>query len=460
MERSRFIPHDYQSRAIRFVEEHPRCALFLEMGLGKTVVMLTAIQRLIDECEIRRALVIAPKKVAESTWADEAAKWRHLCLRTIYIGGTAAERSRAMRADADIHVVSRDNVAWLFANCGKPLPWDMIVIDELTSFKNPAAIRFKSLRAVLPLIPRVVGLTGTPTPNGLYDLWAQIYCIDQGERLGRFVTHYRREYFNTVEHNHIVIKMWPKEGAEARIMEKISDISLTMRASDWLTLPGIIYEDVTVKLPAVVKARYDRFEKDQVMELKASAGSLREITAASAAALIGKLSQFANGAVYDEERNVIPVHDEKLERLGEILEGAGGPVLCFYQYVHDLERIRDRFAKKLRVRVYGGKKDLDDWNARKIDLMLAHPASTAFGINMQRGGSVIVWFSTGWNLELYQQANARLHRQGQEHVVRVFNLIAAGTVDERMAEALTGKSRNQESFVRSLAQGLVRIIGK
>lgn len=456
MEKRSFKPHPYQERAIRWILDKPHCALFLDMGLGKTVVTLTAIQSLIDSCEIDRALVIAPKKVAESTWTMEADKWAHLSLRVVYVGGTAEERRKVLQTAADIHVVSRDNVAWMMNELKGKFPFDMVAIDELSSFKNPRSIRFKSLKTVLPSVKRVVGMTGTPAPNGMLDLWAQVYCIDAGERLGRFFTHYRSQYFNTVEHNHIVIKCTPKKGAPEEIMSLIEDICLVMRASDYLDLPDLIEQDYPVILPAKIQNGYKIFERERVMELKAQTKGA-QVTASSAASLINKLAQYANGAIYDDERTVIPIHEEKLAALEEILEGAGGPVLCFYQYIHDRDRIVEKFSKSMKTRCYHDAKDLEDWNAGKIDLLLAHPASTAFGLNMQQGGSVIVWYSTGWNLELYQQANARLYRQGQQQTVRVFRIVSLGSVDERMTAALAGKSQTQAGCVRMLAEKTMRL---
>lgn len=450
----RFEPHDYQRRAIGWVEDHPRCLLFLDMGLGKSVITLTAIARLRLYCEAERVLVLAPGKVAESTWSDEASKWDHLDLRVVNVKGTPKQRERLLETDADIFVVSRDLTAWLVEHYGKKVPFDMLVLDELTSFKNPKAIRFKSLRRWLPFIPRVVGLTGTPTPNGLFDLWAQVYCVDQGARLGKFVTGYRKEFFNVIEHNNIIIKKWLKDGAKEEIMRRISDIALSMRAEDWLTLPPMIIRDVAVDLGEKRLESYRRFEDDSVMEFERKESEPGAITAANAAALLNKLSQYADGAIYDDTGAVVELHEEKLTALSEIIEQAGGPVLCFYQFKHDADRISTAF-RKMKVRRYEGASELKDWNEGKIDLLLAHPASTAFGLNMQRGGSVIVWFSTGWNLELYQQANARLHRQGQTRPVRVFNLIASGTVDERMAEALRSKKETQDSVMKRLASRIV-----
>lgn len=445
----KFKAHGYQSRAIGWVETHPRCLLFLDMGLGKSVVTLTAVMRLILHGEVERVLVVAPKKVAESTWSTEAEKWDHLSgLRVRVVAGTPKRRREELEKEGDVWVTGRDSVVWLEEEMRRmKRGFDMVVIDELTSFKNHRSLRFKAMRRLLPSAQRVVGLTGTPTPNGLGDLWGQVYCIDGGERLGRFVTHYRKRWFNCVEHNNIIIRMTPKAGAEEEIMELISDIALTMRAEDWLRLPAMLEEDVPVALPESVARGYRKFERDKVAEvLREAGGDVRAVTAASAAALTGKLAQYANGAIYTDDGSVAKIHDEKLQALGEILEADESPLLCFYQYTHDLDRIMSRFAA-LNPRHYQGALDLEDWNAGKIRLLLAHPASTAFGLNMQAGGHRIVWFSTGWNIELYQQANARLHRQGQQRPVTVQRLIARGTVDERMAEALSNKGISQTELL-------------
>ena len=462
MEKRRFEPHDYQRRAIGWVLDHPRCGLFMEMGLGKTICTLTAVQTLVDRMEVGAVLVIAPKKVAESTWSDEAASWAHLDLRVSVVTGTPAQRLAALREEADVYVLGRDSVVWLQSLKASQRPrFDMVVLDELTSFKSPKSQRFKALRKMLPTVSRVVGLTGTPTPNGLIDLWAQIYCLDQGQRLGPFVTRYRETYFHCLEKNNIPIKVWPKEGAEEAITAKISDICFSMKAADYLELPGVEHHDVKVSIGAKAYEGYCRFVKERVALLRATSAKaeaqdqVATVTAASAAALVNKLAQYANGCVYDEEGGEVEIHPAKLEVLMELVERAASPVLCFYAYKHDLRRIMERAPKGLRVRAYAGPDDLRDWNDGKIDLLLAHPASTAYGLNMQRGGHVIVWFSTGWNMELYKQANARLYRQGQRSRVDIYRLIASGTVDERMAAALDGKERTQESVVRRLAMELL-----
>lgn len=453
MSRLEYRPHPYQERMRQWVVEHPRCLLFAEMGLGKTVVTLTALQDLVDSWEVSRVLVVAPAKVAESTWSDEAEKWSHLRLQVTAVRGTPEQRRRQLADGAEVHVISRDSFVWLCNEWEKgQCPFDTVVIDELTGFKAPSSLRGKAMRRLSPLLTRVIGLTGTPAPNGLMDLWGQVACVDCGERLGRFVTRYRQRWFDTVEHNHIVIRCTPKKGAEAEIRERISDIALGMRTEDYLELPPMMVTDRMVELSPAVMKRYRQFEKDSVLEFrKATDGADARAVAAGAAALMNKLSQMADGAVYTEEGGWREVHDEKLRALDEVVEEADGPVLCFYAYRHDLERITARYAGKMSVRKYEGAEDLSDWNAGKIDLLLAHPASTAYGLNMQRGGHVAVWFSTGWNLELYDQANARLHRQGQEKPVTVVNLVARGTVDERMAAALRSKSDGQKAMMAAVS---------
>lgn len=447
-----FKPHDYQQRAIEFIIGHPRCALFLDMGLGKTVSTLTALSRLRDWGEVSSVLVIAPKKVAEGTWSDEAAKWDHLShLKVVYIGGTSKQKERALRQKADIYVLGRDNTIWFQEQKERPQP-DVLVLDELTSFKNGRSLRFKALRRLLPSFGRVIGLTGTPAPNGMLDLWGQMYCIDGGARLGRFITHYREEYFNPMMHNHIVIKCPEKPGAREAILDRISDITLSMQAEDYLKLPDMIEETVPVVLPDARLRAYREFERERVLELNSEG----PVTADSAGALVNKLMQFANGAIYDEDHNVREIHREKITALMEILESEQTPLLCFFQFRHDADRIMKGAPKEAKVRIYTGPDDLRDWNARKIDLLLCHPASTAFGLNMQQGGDRIVWYSTGWNLEHYQQANARLHRQGQQRPVRVFRLVAKGTVDERMLAAIERKGDDQRNVLQNLAGSLIR----
>ena len=447
-----YRPYEYQAKATRFVIDHPNCGLFLDMGLGKSVITLTAIQDLIDNCEISRVLVVAPKKVAETTWTTEAAKWDHLQdLRVSKVMGTEKQRKIALTEKPDIYVIGRDNFVWLVGLYGGALPFDVLVIDELTSFKNSKSQRFKAMRIARPSVSRVIGLTGTPAPNGLIDLWGQMYCIDMGERLGKSVTRYREDHFETHKWNNIVVRCDVKKGHEEIIRDSIADVCLSMQAKDYLQLPDMMMHTVPVEMSSATMEAYTKFEREKVLEFKQEhEGETANILANSAAGLMNKLAQFANGAVYDEDRNVHEIHSEKIDKLAEIVEAANGSsVLVFYQFKHDIPRI----AKKLkgyRVEVYEGEKQLIDWNAGKIDVLLAHPASTAYGLNMQQGGHYIVWFGTGWDLELFQQANARLHRQGQMYPVTVYKLVGAHTVDERASASLESKKVKQQSLLDSL----------
>lgn len=447
-----YRPYEYQRRATGFILDHPECGLLLDMGLGKSVITLTAIREFIDDCEISRVLVVAPKKVAETTWTTEAAKWDHLQgLRVAKVMGSAKRRKLALTEKADVFVIGRDNFVWLVGLYGGRLPFDLLVIDELTSFKNSKSQRFKAMRIARPSVSRVIGLTGTPAPNGLIDLWGQLYCLDMGERLGKSVTKYREMYFETHKWNNIIVRCDVKKGCDEVIRNRISDICLSMQAKDYLQLPDLIIHTVPVELPPATMAAYNRFEREKVLEFKQEhEGESSSILANSAAGLMNKLSQFANGAIYDMERNVHEIHSEKIDKLAEIVEAANGSsVLVFYQFKHDVPRIV-RKLKGYKVEVYEGEKQLLDWNAGKIDVLLAHPASTAYGLNMQQGGHYIVWFGTGWDLELFQQANARLHRQGQQHPVTVYKLVGIHTVDERASAALENKNTKQQSLLDSL----------
>ena len=449
----KFRPYEYQQTAIKWIINNPRCGLFLDMGLGKTVSTLTAIQQLMDDCEVSRTLVVAPKKVAETTWTTEAQKWDHLrSLKVAKVMGTEKQRKLALAEKADVYVIGRDSFVWLVGIFGGMLPFDVLVIDELTSFKSSKSNRFKAMRMATPTAKRVIGLTGTPAPNGLIDLWAQMYCIDMGERLGRSVTKYRETYFETHKWNNIIVRCNVKKGYDEVIRKKIADICLSMQAKDYLQLPDLINHTIKVQLSSTTMQAYTKFEREKVLQFQDEhQGETANVLAQSAAGLMNKLSQFANGAIYDDERNVHHVHDEKLDRLAEIIEAANGSsVLVFYQYKHDAARIAEKFNKAYRVKVYTDEKQLIEWNAGQVDILLAHPASTAFGLNMQDGGHYIVWFGTGWNLELYQQANARLHRQGQQYPVQVYNLVCSGTVDERAEAALENKKGVQQGLLDSL----------
>lgn len=445
----RYIPHNYQEIAQEKILETPRCGLFMDMGLGKTVITLTAIDDLMyNQFSIRKVLVIAPLRVAEDTWARECFKWDHLrYLRISKILGTPAQRRKALAADADIYIINRENVVWLtneLSQLGNGWDFDMVVIDELSSFKSAKAQRFRALRKYISRSERVVGLTGTPAPNGLMDLWSQIYLLDGGERLGKTVTGYRERYFMPNQRNQTTIFNYkPKEGAEETIKNKISDICISMKAEDWLSLPGRIDNVRLVQLSDREREAYERFERDCYLQLIEG-----EITAASAASLTNKLLQYSNGAVYMETGGYAKVSDKKLDALEEIVDTAAGkPILCFYSYRHDYERIKQRIPKAMKL---SSSEDIDKWNAGKIPLLLAHPAGAGHGLNLQAGGNIIVWFGLTWSLELYQQANARLHRQGQENAVIIHHLLTEGTADERVLASLQGKKDVQDELIDSL----------
>lgn len=448
--------HKYQEKAIDFVISHREAALFLQMGLGKSVITLTAIQELIDTIEVSKVLVVAPKKVAESTWVQEAASWEHLRdLRVISVHGSKERRQRLLNTPGDIYVVGRDIIASTLEYCvSKGICFDMLVIDEMTSFKNSDAKRFRALRKMRPMFDRVVGLTGTPTPNGLKDLWAQMYLVDMGKSLGRSKTRYIETFFNPVKQNNIIIKCPPKHGAVEEIAALISRRTLTMKSSDYLDMPEIIYKDVRVALSESDSKTYRSLEYDGLLSLGKEEDD--KIIAANAAALSNKLCQFANGAVYNEEHLAVEFHDEKLDALSELLEEAhesGEHVLVFYQYKHDVARIvRANANTGLRMAVYNGDTELREWNAGNIDVLLTHPASTAYGLNMQHGGRIIIWFGTGWNAEYYEQGNARLHRQGQKMSVVVYNLIVENTMDEKALLAVQNKISGQNAMMQALKE--------
>lgn len=446
----KFIPHPYQQYCIAQAIQKPALGLFLDMGLGKTIITLSVINELkYGRFQVRKVLVIAPKKVAEATWQREAAKWdnvKHLRFSTVL--GSQAKRIRALNTPADIYIINRENVVWLVDYYKNDWPFDMVVCDEFSSFKSHSAKRFKALAAIRGHIDRIIGLTGTPSPNGLDDLWSQVYLLDQGQRLGRYYTHFRERYFEPGKRSREVIYQYdPKDGAEAAILEKISDICISMKAADYLQLPKIIYDDIPVVLDAKAKKAYTELERKMILELPDDV-----IDVTSAAALSNKLQQLANGAIYNDEHDWHAIHSCKLEAFMELIEQLNGQhALVFYNFQHDRERLQELLAKsKLRVRVFSGAQDEADWNAGKVDILLAHPASTAYGLNLQDGGHHVVWFGLNWSLELYQQANKRLHRQGQEQPVIVHHLICVGTRDEDLADALSRKDKSQEWVLQSL----------
>lgn len=447
--------HEYQVRGVQHIIDNEFCALFLDMGLGKTVTTLTAIKDLLDNCIISNCLVIAPKKVTQVTWSDEIKAWAHLKDLTIsVIDGTVKQRREAYEKQADIYAISRDNIVWLIMEYGGiKLPYDMVVIDELSSFKNYASKRFKALRKVRKFIPRVVGLTGTPSPNGLIDLFAQMYLIDQGERLGKSITAYRDRFFKPDKRNGDIVYSYalksPQEEIEKQISDLISDITISMTAEDYLKMPDRMPIYDYVELPPKAMETYTTFEREQVIEL---INSDEPLTAASAAALGNKLQQMAGGRVYGADRKVIDVHDEKIEKLREIVEASNSePVLVAYAFKHEQVRIMEAL-KEFKPRKLETAQDIADWNEGKVSLMVAHPASVGHGINIQKGGHILVWFGMTWSLELYQQFNARLYRQGQMKPVMVHNIIAKNTIDEKIIKALDGKKQTQDGLMQSIKE--------
>lgn len=445
----KYQPHEYQKRATQFIIDNRYCALFLDMGLGKTVSTLTAIDILKnDYLEIDKVLVIAPKSVALNTWSGETAKWDHLRkLRISVAMGTAAQRSKAIERDADIYVTNRDNVKWIVDYFKKePWPFDTVVLDESSSFKNPSSQRFKALRKIRPQLRRVIELTGTPSPNGLMDLWPQIWLLDMGERLGRTLGSYRSEFFTAGRRNGAVVYDWiARPGARQRISKRLADISMSMQASDYLDMPDVIDGGLTLALPPDEMRDYQAFQREQLMQLDNT-----DIEAVTAAALTNKLLQYTGGALYDDQHNWHEVSTAKLEALQDIVESTDESVLIYYQYQSE----KDRILKMLpdAVTFTGEPELLESWNAGKIRLMLAHPASVAYGLNMQAGGHIIVWYTPTWNLELYMQANARLHRQGQTKPVVIYHLIAAGTIDERVMQALNCKNGSQAALLKHIKE--------
>lgn len=447
--------HSYQNRGVQHIIDNPFCALFLDMGLGKTVTTLTAIKELMDACIITNALVVAPKKVTQVTWTGEIKNWAHLQDLTIsVIDGDVKHRRAAMAKKADIYAVSRDNIVWLVTEYGGiKLPFDMVVIDELSSFKNYASKRFRAMKRVRKFIPRVVGLTGTPSPNGLIDLFAQMYLIDEGERLGKTITGYRDRFFRPDKRNGDIAYTYalkqPADETEKQISDLISDITISMTAEDYLKMPDKIMLFDTVELPNKVYDNYLDFEREQVLEL---INSDEMITAASAAALSNKLQQYANGAIYDADRNVKHIHDEKLEKLQEIVEAANGaPVLVAYSFIHDLDRIINALKEYKPVKLEKPE-HIAQWNDGKIQVLVTHPASAGHGLNLQKGGNILVWFGNTWSLELYMQFNARLYRQGQTKPVYIHHIVSKGTVDEKIIKALSGKKETQDGLMQSIKE--------
>lgn len=445
----KYKPHEYQSYATEFILSHPISAVFLEMGLGKSVITLSAIFDLcLDSFLVCKVLVIAPLRVARDTWPAEINKWDHLKGLSYSVAvGTEKERIDALKKQSTLYIINRENVDWLVHKSGIPFHFDMVVIDELSSFKSYGAKRFKSLLKVRPSVKRIVGLTGTPSSNGLMDLWAEFRILDLGQRLGRYISHYRNTYFKPDKRNaQIIFSYKPLPGAEEEIYKQISDITISMKSTDYLKMPEYVSNEVFVTLSDKEWKVYSDFKEDMVANL-----GDEEIDAVNAAVLSGKLLQMANGAVYDSENKVHVIHDKKLDALEDLIEGANGkPVLVAYWYKHDLERIKDRFP----VRQIQSSKDIEDWNDGKIPIAVIHPASAGHGLNLQSGGSTLIWFGLTWSLELYQQTNARLYRQGQKDTVIVHHIITKNTIDEDVLLALTKKEKTQDALVDAVKANL------
>lgn len=449
---AQYNPWPYQQFCEDKIMELPNIGLFLDMGMGKTVLTLTALFKLkYHRFAMRKALVIAPKKVAEDTWTSEAAKWDHLSrLRVSPVLGTEKQRLAALDVTADVYVLGRDNTCWLVQHYGHDWPFDVVVLDESSSFKSHQAKRFKALRTVRPKIKRLIELTGTPAPHGLMDLWAQLYLLDGGQRLGRTISCYRDAWFLPDKRSRTTIFSYkPKDGADAEIREAISDICISLRAEDYLALPECMYQDIPVVLDAKAQQAYDRLERDALLEIQDEEAI---ITAGTAGVLTNKLLQLCNGACYDEDGNAQVIHDAKIEAFLETVEQLNGEhALVFYNFKHDLDRLLAALDKsKLRVRVYRGPEDGAAWNAGEVDLLLAHPASCCYGLNLQAGGRHIIWFGLTWALEQYQQANARLYRQGQDKPVMIHHLLVKGGVDEDVMASLKAKDDTQEELLAAL----------
>lgn len=443
--------HNYQAYATQFIVENPISAVFLDMGLGKTVITLTAIYELLyDRFDVSKVLVIAPLRVARDTWTAEIDKWDHLKGLTYSVAvGTEAERKAALKKKAKVYIINRENVQWLIEESGTAFDYDMVVIDELSSFKSYQTKRFRSLMKVRPHIKRIVGLTGTPSSNGLMDLWAEFRLLDMGKRLGKFISHYRNNYFQPDKRNgQIIFSYKPLPGAEENIHKQIADITISMRAKDFLNMPDCVMNEVTVSLSDKEKKVYETFKKDLVISLGED-----EIDASTAAVLSNKLSQMANGAVYNESKKVLPIHDKKLDALEDLIESANGkPVLIAYWFKHDLERIKERLqSKHIPFSLMDTSDSINRWNKGELPVALIHPASAGHGLNLQSGGSTLIWFGLTWSLELYQQTNARLWRQGQkDKTVVIHHIITKGTIDENIMKALSRKEKTQTALIEAV----------
>ena len=441
----RYVAHNYQNYAKNFILAHKVSALFLDCGLGKTITTLTAINELMyDSFEISKVLIIAPLRVAQSTWKEEIEKWDHLNLLRYSIAvGDEKERLKALKQNSDIYIINRENVDWLVTKSGIDFNFNMLIIDELSSFKSHTSKRFKSLLKIRPYFERVVGLTGTPSSNGLMDLWAEFRVLDLGERLGRYITHYRNEFFLPDKRNGAIIFSYkPQPNAEERIYRRLADMTISMKSTEYLKMPELILNELEINLDEEDQIKYKKFKKEMVMTIQE-----KEIDAINAASLSNKLIQLANGSIYDEDKKFYEVHNKKLDKLEEIIESANGkPVLVAYWFKADKERIEKRF----KVREIKTADDIKQWNMGMIDLALIHPASAGHGLNLQSGGSTLVWFSLTWSFELYQQTNARLYRQGQKDTVVIHHLITKNTIDEDIMKSLKRKDKTQEALMKAV----------
>lgn len=452
---SRDCMHYYQQFSVDFIEKHPTSAIFLDCGLGKTIITLTALNDLLfDSFVAHRVLVIAPLRVAYMSWPNEFSKWTHLSNLTYsVVVGTEAERHAALIKPADIYIINRENVQWLIEESKLPFNFDTVVVDELSSFKNYQAKRFRAMMKVRPSVKRIIGLTGTPSANGLMDLWAEFRLLDMGARLGRFISHYRLDYFQPDKRNgQVIFSYKPLPGAEQRIYDKISDITISMKSTDLLKMPELISSEYTVRLSDVERQRYDELKQDLVLQLPDG-----DITAANAAALTGKLCQLANGAIYTDDGSTITIHDRKLDALEDIIEAASGkPLLVAYWFKHDLVRITERLQKlHIPFSKLDSAESIKRWNDGELPVALGHPASAGHGLNLQSGGSCIVWFGLTWSLELYQQTNARLWRQGQSaNTVVVQHIVTKGTIDERILKVLSKKDSTQAALIDAVKADL------
>ena len=467
----KYVPHSYQSYATEFILKNPIAAILLQMGLGKSVITLTAIKELLDRGEVKKVLVVAPLRVARDTWPEEIRKWDHLKELTFNVAvGSPEERRAALMAGSEVMIINRENVPWLIEQSGIPFRWDMVVIDELSSFKNWQAKRFRALMKVRPFVRRIVGLTGTPSPNGYMDLFAEYRVLDMGERLGRFIGRYREAYFIPDRWGNSQVFSWKlRPGADEAIYRKISDITVSMKSVDHLKMPECMINEVPVHMDERERKAYETLKEQlflrvfQTPDGYVAEGGLEgdrealqvyEIDAKNASVLCGKLSQLANGAAYGEDGKVARIHDRKLDALEDLIESANGnPLLVAYWFQHDLWRMKERFPE---LRVLRSPEDIRDWNAGKIPVAAIHPASCGHGLNLQAGGSTLVWFGLTWSLELYQQTNARLWRQGQQaETVVIHHIVTAGTIDERILQALKGKDQSQERLIDAVKATLI-----